>query len=274
MRAVIPGLIKDEELLQSIEPGLEQYPAGSVEFILGAATALDKDAKTVEMSTASGSRSVGYDFLVLATGARAADTSLPWKASGTYEECLESLHRTAERIGKASHIVVAGAGATGVELAAEIRAEFKDKKTVVLLSADQELVGGDSTAGAVERELVKLGVQIKKSVRSDGVETLEDGKTQVSLSTGEKLVTDLYLPTMGLVPNTEFLPSECLTERKYVDVDDRFRVKTIEDAWALGDAVSKPRASYPETEAQVSCRQIVKCSEQTLADVLPGHQCC
>ncbi|KJZ79840.1 hypothetical protein HIM_00554 [Hirsutella minnesotensis 3608] len=33
VRAVVPGLVKDEELLQPIEPGLAQYPAGSVEFI-------------------------------------------------------------------------------------------------------------------------------------------------------------------------------------------------------------------------------------------------
>ncbi|KFH40466.1 Apoptosis-inducing factor-like protein [Hapsidospora chrysogenum ATCC 11550] len=253
VRAVIPGLIKDEELLQPIEPGLGQYPAGSVEFIVGAATQVDKHAKTVEVETASsGSRTLRYDYLVLATGARAADTSMPWKASGTYEDCVEALHRTAERIGRASHIVVAGAGATGVELAAEIRFEYKDK-TVVLLSADEELVGGDSTASALEWELVHLGVEIKKGLRSEGVEELDDGKTQVSLSTGDKIVTDLFLPTMGLVPNTEFLPAEYLDDKKFADVDAEFRVKAaVEDTWALGDVVSKPRPSIPETDAQAA----------------------
>lgn len=253
MRAVIPGLIKDEELLQPIEPGLGQYPAGSVEFIVGAATQVDKHARTVEVETASsGPRTLRYDYLVLATGARAADTGMPWKASGTYKECVEALHRTAERIDRASHVVVAGAGATGVELAAEIRFEYKDK-TVVLLSADEELVGGDSTASALERELIHLGVEIKKGSRSEGVEELDDGRTQVSLSTGDKIVTDLFLPTMGLVPNTEFLPAEYLNDNKFADVDAEFRVKAAaEDTWALGDVVSKPRPSIPETDAQVS----------------------
>jgi len=252
VRAVIPGIIKDEELLQPIEPGLRQYPADSVEFIVGTATHVDKDAKTVEVETTSGSRTVRYGYLVLATGARAADTCMPWKASGTYEECVEALHRTAERIGQASHIVVAGAGATGVELAAEIRFEYKDK-TVVLLSADEELVGADSTASALERELVHLGVEIKKAVRSEEVEELDGGKTQVSLSTGEKIVTDLFLPTMGLVPNTEFLPAEYLNDKKFADVDAEFRVKaSAEDTWALGDVVSKPRPSIPETDAQAA----------------------
>jgi apoptosis-inducing factor 2 len=64
--------------------------------------------------------------------------------------------------------------------------------------------------------------------------------------------TDYYMPTMGLVPNTEFLPKEWLTEKKYVDVERDAQVKGEKGIWALGDVVSKPRASYPETEAQAT----------------------
>lgn len=251
MRAVVPGIVKDEEILRPIEPGLKQYPEGSVEFIVGEATKVDKDAKTVQVAAAAGSRSVSYDYLVLATGARAAEPSMPWKASNTYEDLVSTLHRVTESVGKASHVVIAGAGATGAELSAEIRYEYKDK-TVVLLCGDEDILGGDSSAAAVERELVKLGVEIRKNTRSEGTEEMADGKTQVLLAGGDKIVTDLYLPTMGLVPNSEFLPAEFLTDRKYADVDDEFRVKASADnTWALGDLVSKPRASYPETEAQV-----------------------
>ncbi|POR36299.1 Pyridine nucleotide-disulfide oxidoreductase, FAD/NAD(P)-binding domain protein, partial [Tolypocladium paradoxum] len=47
VRAVIPRAVKDEALLQPIAPGLAQYPPGSVEFVVGAATGLDARAKTV-----------------------------------------------------------------------------------------------------------------------------------------------------------------------------------------------------------------------------------
>ena len=252
MRAVVPGIVKDEDILQPIEPGLKQYPVGSAEFVEGEATNVDKGAKTVNVATSAGARSIRYDYLVLATGARTSDPSMPWKAANTYQELITSLHSTAESVGKASHIVIAGAGATGVELAAEIKFEFKDK-TVVLLCADEDVVGGDWIAGAVQRELLKLGVEIKKEARSEGVEKMADGKTQVQLAGGEKIVTDLYLPTMGLIPNSEFLPDDFLTSTKYADVDEQFRVKASpEDTWALGDLVSKPRASYPETEWQAA----------------------
>jgi NADPH-dependent 2,4-dienoyl-CoA reductase/sulfur reductase-like enzyme len=193
---------------------------------------------------------VSYDYLVLATGARATNDDSPWKAKGTFEEVKNLLHKTAERIKQAKHIVVAGAGATGCETSAEIAYECKDKE-VVLLSADPELLAGDTIAGGVESEIKKLGVQVKKNARVEGAKPLADGKTEVSLAGGEKIVTDFYLPTMGLRPNTEFLDPKMLTERKYVDVDDFYQVKGIKDVWACGDVVSKPRAAFMQTDKQV-----------------------
>lgn len=251
MRAVVPGIVGDEELLQPIAPGLAQYPPGSVEFVVGAATGLDPRARAVRVSTAAdGARSIAYDYLVVATGADAAEPGLPWKAAGTHAELLASLHATAARIGAAAHVVVAGGGPTGVEVAAEIAYEFP-RKTVVLLNAGAELVGGDPAAGCIGRELGRLGVDVRNGTRADGVGPGEGGKTRVALSGGGELLTDLYLPTTGLVPNTGFLPADFLNEARYVDVDDFMRVPAGRDVWAVGDVVSKPRASYLNTDAQV-----------------------
>lgn len=252
MRAVIPGALKDEDLLQPIEPGLAQYPAGSVEFILGAATAVDASTKSVKVDSNNEQKSISYDYLVIATGSNAAASGLPWKASGSYEDLMNSLHRTAEQIKAASHIVVVGGGATGVEVCAEIRHEFKASKEVVLLNATPELVGGDSTAKSIHKELRSMGVVIKMGVGATGTEKQSDGKTKVMLDNGESIVTDLYLPTTGLTPNSDFLPADFLNEFKYVNVDECMRVTAAEDIWAAGDIVSRPFASFLNTEAQVS----------------------
>lgn len=254
VRAVIPGLIKDEELFIPVEPGFKAYPQGCFEFVLGAATKLDKDAKSVTVNVATTpattTRVISYDYLVVATGAR-AEAGVPWKASGTYEECLESLHETTAAVGAAKSVVVAGAGATGIELAAEIKDAFGDAKEVILLSAGAEIVGGDPSAPTIEKELNKLNVIVKKGVQASGFEKQEDGRTEVMLSNGETLITDLYLPATGLMANTEFLPSDCLNERKYVEVDAENRVKGLADTWALGDVVSKPRGTFILTDIHV-----------------------
>ncbi|CRK17784.1 hypothetical protein BN1708_003062 [Verticillium longisporum] len=250
VRAIVPGVLKDEQVFQPIEPGFAKYPSGSFEFVLGAASKLDADAKSLSVTTASGERSIPYDFIVLTTGARTASSEVPWKSTGTYEEDLEALHSIAKKVESASHIVIAGSGPTGVETAGELGYEYGKDREIILVSADNQLLGGDSIAAAAEKELFKLGVKIRKSVKATGSTATPDGKTEVTLSNGEKIITDLYLPTTGLIPNSEYIDAKLLNEHKYVAVDEFFRARGYENIWACGDLVSSPRASFPITDKQ------------------------
>ncbi|EGS21964.1 putative FAD binding protein [Thermochaetoides thermophila DSM 1495] len=254
VRAIIDGKIKDEQIFKPIEPALTRYPEEKRELIIGTATSADFDNKTVEVKLASdGSvRTIQYDQLVLATGARAAAPDMPWKALGGYEETVNTLHTLAQRAKEASHIVVAGAGATGVELAGELGDAYGKNKTIVLLSATDSLLGGDSIAKAAERELKSLKVQIQYNARVQTVQqtTGEGGanKMELTLASGETLTTDLYLPTHGLIPNTEYIPPRYLDSEnlnyRTVRVDDYLRVQETTNVWALGDIISKPRAGF------------------------------
>lgn len=248
----MPGQLKEEQYSLPIEKGFAKYPADSFEFIVGGAEAVDVAAKTVKVSTKDGERLLSYDHLVCATGTRAVDAAVPWKSSGTYEETAAVLAQIQAKVRTAKHIVVAGAGATGVEAAAELAFEYGKEKEVVLLSGDAEILGGDSLASNVAGELAKLGVGIRRSARVEGARELPDGKTEVLLAGGDKIVTDLYLPTMGMAANTEYLPAELLTDRKFVDIDEFYRAKGAKDVWAAGDIVWKPRGSFVLADKQVS----------------------
>lgn len=175
---------------------------------------------------------------------------MPWKADGSYEDLVEAIHVTASRVQAAKHIVVAGGGATGVEVCGELRYEFPDKE-VVLLSADETLVRGDQTAAPLERALTSMGVVVRKGVKAVATSTGADSKTDVTLSNGETLTTDLYLPTVGIVPNSECVPEALLDEKGLVRVDDCMRVIGADNVWAAGDVVGKPTPGYLVTEAQV-----------------------
>ncbi|KZL80049.1 hypothetical protein CI238_08789 [Colletotrichum incanum] len=273
VRAVVPGIVKDEQIFQPIESGFASYPKESFEFVLGTATGLDVARKAALVSTPSGPRSLPYDYLVLATGARSTSPDMPWKSANSHEETLDLLHKTAEKVKAAKHIVVAGAGPTGVECAAEIRFEYKDKE-VVLLSAHEEVLGGDTIAKGVEAEIARLGVQVKSNARVRGSRPLPDGKTEVTLMTGEIIKTDLYLPTMGIVPNTEYLDASLLNEHKYVSVDECMRVKGVDNVWACGDIVSYPRAAFMLTDKQAAgvvknIELSIKGKDQTVVKGMP-----
>ncbi|KAI1769459.1 FAD/NAD(P)-binding domain-containing protein [Hypoxylon sp. FL1150] len=250
VRAIVPGQLKEEQYSLPIENGFAKYPADSFEFIVGSAEAVDVAEKTVKVSTQGGERVLTYDHLVCATGTRAVDNAVPWKSNGTYEETAAVLAKIQAKVATAKHIVVAGAGATGVEAAAELAFEYGKQKEIHLLSGDAEILGGDSLASNATSELNKLGVKIHKAARVDNAKELPDGRTEVLLQSGEKIVTDLYLPTMGMAPNSEYLPADLLTDKKFVDIDEFYHVKGTKDVWAAGDLVWKPRGSFVLSDKQ------------------------
>ena len=269
MRAIVPNLIDDDRLFQPLSKALSQYPSTSYELIIGSADASDFTARTVTVSPQDGSgpKTLSYDQLVLATGSRPAAAAssgkadVPWKATGTYEETLAVLHDTAKRVADAHHIVVGGAGPTGVELAGELAFAYGSNgkakageggaKEIVLLTPDEQILGGDIIAANARAELAKLGVQVRTGAGVEGATAREDGKTAVTLRSGEVIATDLYLSAVGLLPNSEYIDAKYLNEKKLAVVDDFFRVKGAEGVWAAGDLVSKPRAGFMITQKQV-----------------------
>ena len=66
-----------------------------------------------------------------------------------------------------------------------------------------------------------------------------DGKTELSLSNGEKKVVDLYIATLGLISNTEWVTEKnLLNEKGELIVDEFLKVKGTDGVWAAGDAAS------------------------------------
>ncbi|KAI1386696.1 FAD/NAD(P)-binding domain-containing protein [Hypoxylon trugodes] len=253
VRAIVPDLLKEEQYSQPLEKGFAKYPADSFEFIVGSAEGVDVVDKTVKISTDNGTeRVLNYDHLVLATGTRAVDNAVPWKSNGTHEQNAAIMTEIQGKIKTAKNIVVAGAGATGIEAAAELAFQYGKEKEVILLSGDSELLSGDSLASNVASELKKLGVQVRKSARVETTREAADGKIEVVLKNGEKLITDVYLPTMGMAPNTEYLPADLLTDRKFVDINEFYQAKGTKDVWAAGDIVWKPRGSFVLTDKQAA----------------------
>ncbi|KAL7628007.1 hypothetical protein AAE478_002203 [Parahypoxylon ruwenzoriense] len=272
VRAIVPGVLKEDQYTLPIEQGFAKYPAGSFEFIVGTAEGIDLTDKTVKISTGGGERTLDYDHLVLATGTRGVDDAVPWKANGTYEEVSAVMSRIQGKVKTAKHIVVAGAGATGCEVAAELAFEYGRDKEVVLLSGSAEVMDGDALSSNVAGELKKLGVKTRGSSRVDSARELPDGRTEVLLSNGDKIVTDVYLPTMGMAPNTEYVPEELLTDRKFVDIDELYRAKGTKDVWAAGDIVWKPRGSFVLSDKQTTNEQaagVAKNIDLVLKDKAP-----
>lgn len=148
-------------------------------------------------------------------------------------------------------------GATGVETAAELGFEFGKNKEITLVrlrslhphetsrtnkiqitNGSQLLVGAPAhVAKFAENELKKLHVKTVKETKITSINTTPSSKTELTLSNGDKMVVDLYLPTIGVIPNTEYVPKNLLNGKGDVMVDQFLRVKNAPDVWAAGDVV-------------------------------------
>ena len=131
-RALVPGQIPDDKIFQAIAPGFKQYPADKFEFIVGSAESLDVETKKVTVAGSEGQKVLDYDILILATGS-STKGDVPLKGRGSTEATKDAVHVFQQKVKQAKTIHVAGAGATGVELAGEIAFEYKGQKNVTLV---------------------------------------------------------------------------------------------------------------------------------------------
>jgi NADH dehydrogenase FAD-containing subunit len=105
-------------------------------------------------------------------------------------------------------------------------------------------------------ELTRLGVDTRLNATvADHAPSPSGGQTELTLSDGTPLLTDLYIPTFGLTPNSDYVPPAHLRSTGYIAVDDHLRMKggaaaTATDVWALGDVADVEWNQYITMDKQ------------------------
>ncbi|KAI9867721.1 MAG: hypothetical protein M1813_008521 [Trichoglossum hirsutum] len=252
-RAILPnGFKSDDEVFEPIAPAFSKYPKGSFTLIEGKAESVDPNGHTVVVSTSSGQQTYSYDQLVVATGASFAN-GLPYKQAGPHKEMLENLHDLRKKVADARSIALAGAGPTGVETAGELGYEYGGKgKAITLITDSRVVLPGlmESVGKAAEKELEKLNVQVVHNTRVTKA-TPKGSQTELTLSSGNSLLVDLYIPTVGVTPNTSFLPKDLLDERGNLRVDKYLGVESASDMWASGDVTNAQVKQFAYANKQI-----------------------
>ncbi|KAL2785908.1 putative apoptosis-inducing factor [Aspergillus keveii] len=269
-RAVVSAKdVPDEKIFVPIAEGFRQYPKGVFEFVLGTATGVDATSKVVSVSVASGEGQPGekkievaYDTLVLCTG---SDTKVatPFKSRGSTQATKSALHEYQRLVKAAKTILVVGAGPTGVETAGELAFEYGSSKKIILASATPTILPGPNRPPSVpktaESQLRSLNVDVRLNTKVTIETKLADGTWKITLSTGEDLVVDMYIPTFGVKPNTSFLPSEFIDGDGFVRVDQYLRVTGTKDVYAIGDVsnMQGPQAFHVKAQSKYLSKSLV-----------------
>ena len=197
------------------------------------------DANTLQVAlTGGGAETVTFDHCIIAAGATTKllpGTSISERVV-TYEEQILS----SELPGS---IIIAGAGAIGVEFAYVLRNYGVDVTIVEFLDRVVPLEDEEVSAELAKR-YKRLGVKLLTSTR---VESIDDSgeKVRVTVSKDgqqQTLEADKVLQAIGFQPRVEGYGLEAtgvkLTDRGAIDVDGRCRT-SVPHIFAIGDVTAK-----------------------------------
>jgi NADH dehydrogenase len=238
-----------------------------VEHIEGDVVRLDVVGQTVTVTTARGTITLPYDWLVFALGSQLLRPNIPgltdyafdvdtYPGAARLNDHLRSLPGRPDAPGCWTVLVV-GAGLTGIEAAAEMPEKLRavqvraQRPFRVILADHAPNIGsdmGDSARPVIMEALTALGVETRvgvdvASVRPDGV----------TLKSGEEIpaATVVWCAGMRAHPLTERLSVE-RDRLGRVPVDEFMRVKGVANVFAAGDAAS---AMMDDTHTSVmSCQ--------------------
>jgi 3-phenylpropionate/trans-cinnamate dioxygenase ferredoxin reductase subunit len=205
------------------------------------------DTRAAEVVLASGDR-LGYDALLLATGARPRRLTLPGAdLDGVHElRTLADCDALRERMQDGARLAVVGAGWIGCEVAASARQKGLDVTVVEPLSVPLERVLG-AEVGAIYRDVhAAHGVHLALGRGVAGFEG--DGRVSaVRTSDGERIDCDLVVVGVGVTPRTELAQQAGIEVADGIVVDEYLRTSRPR-VFAAGDVAS---AQHPRWQCSI-----------------------
>ncbi|WP_407319466.1 FAD-dependent oxidoreductase [Isoptericola halotolerans] len=163
-------------------PGILRMLGSDVTFVEGWVTALDADAGRATVSGPDGSRTIGFDRVVLATGSTTEPVPVPGgeHAHGVADlESAERLRHAFARLPAGADVTVVGGGFTGLETVGELAGSRPDLMVRLVTSGEVGGWFGTKAADHVRASLRRLGVEALGGARVQALErdrlTLDDG---------------------------------------------------------------------------------------------------
>jgi 3-phenylpropionate/trans-cinnamate dioxygenase ferredoxin reductase subunit len=226
----------------SLKPA-DWYSANGCELKLGmSAVSLNRGGRFVTLSNGA---TLAYDYLILATGARARQLPLP----GAELSGVMALRTAADAealkaaLGPGKRLAVIGGGYVGLEVAASARA--LGAEAVVIEREDRVLarVACPALSDFFTRYHTARGVRFELSAGVEGFAGAGGKVSGVRLADGRTLACDIALVGVGAIPNDEIARDAGLDCVGGVVVD--LEARTADPAiFAIGDVTHRPLPIY------------------------------
>ena len=220
----------------------EEHRANGVDLRLGAeCTGIDLAAGTVAVRGPEGDSTVGFDELVIGTGAVPVRPDVPGIECALGVQTAEDGRRILDRLAtltpmEGRRAVVVGGGYIGVEMA---EALLRRGMSVVVVDRAPEPMGLlDPEMGArVRQAMERLGIEVRTAHELRAVETSGEGDARRVVTDQGSFDADLVVLGLGVRPRTDLAAAAGLPlgEHGGLRTDDHQRVLEHPGVWAAGD---------------------------------------
>lgn len=234
-------------------------------FVQGKVAKVDTDGRLVVLDDG---REISYTHLILCTG---TDGPFPGKFTSvaSYQTAVEAYENFIKEVESAESVVVIGGGSTGVEMAAELKTEYPNKKVILIHShialADSELL--PSVRQQAKDVLLEKGVELVLGQKVPNLKELHLNATQkdmvIKTDKGTEITTDLIICCTGNRINSGAYKStmgESLAQNGALKVNEHLQVRGYDRVYAVGDCadVNEPKMAYHAgLHAEVAVNNIV-----------------
>jgi rubredoxin-NAD+ reductase len=178
---------------------------------------------------------IGYQQLVLATGASALTPPLPAAALAISQPIndLADYQRFLQRCQGKKDICILGAGLVGIEYANDLASAGFSVSVIALEQQPLAQLMPAALGDQLAQALIALGVKFYWGSPISEASAKGD-RCELTLSDGRSLTTDLILSAIGLRPNTGLAKKAGLDCGKGIRVDQYLR-SSVANIYALGD---------------------------------------
>jgi NAD(P)H-nitrite reductase large subunit len=235
----------------------------------GRASSVDTQAKLI---TLLGGETLGYDKLLIATGATATRPPLPGIDLDGVHNCwsLQDSHKIVAATQPGSKVILMGAGFIGCIILEALAARGVDLTVIEMENRMVSRMTNEVMGTMIKDWCVAKGIKVMTSTKVSEIAAVEGGGLQVKTQSGETLSADVVICATGVRSNTAFLDGSGVAVDMGIVVDD-FMQTSVADVYAAGDVAQGKDLSTGDYYVQAIQPTAVEHGKLAAQNMVHGH---
>ena len=219
------------------------YSDQEVTLMIGAtAVAIDRDGKSVDLADG---RTLGYDRLIIATGAEPIALPLPGaELAGVHLlRSVADIDRMQPAASSGATVTIVGAGYIGLEAAAALKTMGLEVRVLERAHRILQRVTSSILSDYFRQLHTGHGVDIQENVRVSGFDGLDGSVSAVQIEGRDALASDFVLVGVGVRPRLAVAEAAGIECGNGIIVDRECRTSDA-DVYAIGDCAEREISPY------------------------------